>query len=281
MKVAYLTRIRNEEYLIYYNLLYYYNLGIKDFYLIFNNSNQETRNEVERFKKNYPDIFFYTEDDFGIGYNQDVGFNILANHAFQNGCTWMIPVDADEIIRLYNHETIQDFLAEYDHFKYGYIELFWVNFYPDPETNIAGEFTHGNIFTEWKHRWSKPMQASKTILKWTAGMHIGYGHHLITTKRTAISIRDKENIICAHFPNRSLLQLAIKIIIIGKAFIERFGENATNAQIVNYKKYLDRGDTYFQELWDKVLRERQNIKKANEYIFDPIPEKYFKEKIKK
>ena len=43
MKIAYLTQIKNEEKLIYNNLLYHYNLGIRAFFVCFNNSNEETR----------------------------------------------------------------------------------------------------------------------------------------------------------------------------------------------------------------------------------------------
>lgn len=264
MRPAYITCIRNEESLIFHNLIYYYNIGIRDYYIMFNNSNNKTRGEVERFRLNKQDVKIKTFEDNRIAYKQPERFTMMSNEAYNDKCDWIIPVDADEIIVLIKHKTIQDYLSEFNKHEYGYINCRWYDFHPGPEVGAIN-----NYFAQWKYRETHPRKASKIIVKWNTIMHYGDGHHLLTKGRNKIC----ESVIAyyAHFPNRSLEQIKDKIFTIGKAFIEHFGIESERPQVKAYRQILREGNQFYINKWDEILNNRKNTEK----IFDPIDPSLF------
>jgi len=158
MKPAYITCIKDEEDLIFYNLIYHYNIGIRDFYIIFNNSNSETRKQVNKFSILKFDANVYTENDNDIAYLQAIRLKRLADMAYNNGCDWIIPIDADEILKINIYKNIQEYLKNFNNHKYGYINCRWFDYHNHILTNIKN-----NYFVEWRYREMNPRPQARLL----------------------------------------------------------------------------------------------------------------------
>jgi len=267
MKIAYITRIKHEEKLIFNNLIYYYNIGIRDFYIIHNLSNDETRQEVNRFETLKKDARIVRIEDYNTGYMQAEFFNQASEQAFRDGCNWILPIDADEILKIPNGLTIQECIQPHDRHKYGYIKCKWIDYQP----SIKDDDSDTNFFIRWKYREQTPRPQSKVFVKWCDGMKWGDGHHLIISKRNHIA--DATKLFYAHFPNREFEQMKSKRINIGKTFIEKYGYDSDKPQITDYKRWEKEGDQYFIDAWKELLEKRKNS--LDSYIYDPIDPKLF------
>jgi len=264
MKIAYLTIIKDEEKLILHNLRYYYNIGIKDFYIMFNNSNDATKKKVEEFQGEKADIFLKTYSDTSFEYLQPERFKMLSNDAYRNGCDWMLPVDADEIFVLKNNKTMAEFLRQFEPVDYGQINCKWIDYHP-------GTHETGNVFIDWTEKSHVSRKESKIIVKWNPEMKYGDGHHLLTSKGKKLSATDM--CFCAHFPNRSYEQLKQKLKVIGYAFMLHFGSESTRVQVKHYREMLKRGDDFFHEKWNNILEYRK--KNEKNFIHEPIDKNLF------
>lgn len=261
--IAYLTRIKDEEDLIYYNLKYHYNIGIRNFYITFNNSNEKTISEVKKFFNENADANLFEYHETNTSYMQAEQFNLMSDEAFKHGHKWCIPIDADELLVLKNI-TLIDFIKKYDKSEYGFINFRWFDHH--------GSKPDKNFFEEWEYREKNHRQPSKIIYKWSPGCKMGDGHHLLIAKRNKITEIPPEQGYFAHFPNRSLKQIKKKRIRIGEAFIEKYGYESNKPQIQEYKMWEFEGDGYFMRVWAKIHARREN--KSN-FIHDPIPKELF------
>lgn len=262
-KVCLIIRIKDEERLIYYNLIYHYNLGIRNFYVIFNNSNTETIKEVERFKNYKKDIIFFPIYEENTSYNQAEMFNKTSNQAFENGHNWIVPLDADELVFL-KKTNLKALTEKYKEFEYGYINFRWVDYQATEKDDMADP----NFFTRWKYREPQCRPPSKIIVKWSLGNTWGDGHHLITAKRNLLEEFPMDQGFYAHFVNREYEQIKNKRIRIGEAFIEKYGAESEKPQIQEYKRWVAEGDKYFTDVWDKLCLYRKNY--FEKFIYDPI-----------
>lgn len=266
MRPAYLTSIKNEEKLIGYNLQYYYNIGIRDFYITFNCTEDKSKEIVNDFCKKHNDITVYEFHDNNPTYNLIERFNYMADLAYTHGCDWMIPVDADEILKLNTYNLIES-LEVHERHEYGYIVCRWCDYVflkSDDEND-------NNYFSKWTHREQRSRPQSKIIAKWHPQMKWGTGHHLVISMRKQIAVAHK--MFVAHFPNREYEQLKNKMITIGKAFILKYGENSETLQVKQYKEYLEKGEQYFVDLWAKLQNDKEKRKHC--FVYDPIPKEMF------
>jgi len=271
MKIALITCIKNEEDVIYNNLLYYYNMGIRNFYVMLNNSQDNTISELERFERNKNvkiRMFFDTK----VEYLQPARFTMMANEAFRDGCTWIIPIDADEIFKINsNHKNFSSFFEQFDkQHQFGYINCEWIDYTPDkiPSKKHDGS----NIFSTWKHRMKQPRKEHKVIVKWHPEMKFGDGHHLVISKRNLIY--EGNDIFCAHFFGRSYDQFSFKIRNISNVFAKTFGKDSQRGQVGHFHQINEKGEDFIKSKWDEMYNKRINSDK----IFDPIPKEFFLDK---
>jgi hypothetical protein len=276
--VAYLTRIKDEPDLIYWNMLYHYNIGIRNFYVMFNRSSQPTRTLVERFVARHKDIRYFPLEDPATAYMQREMFEQMANMALNNGHKWQIPVDADELLYLKGitlKELIDRYDAQYDH---GFIQLDFVNYHPTSENN---DESIKNYFLRWKWRERGTMCGSiyKVIWKWNKSYLCGHGHHLISAKngvrKKEIAVMDQNTAFIAHFPARSFEQIRKKKIRICEAFVETSGDVENSGQVSEYRQWKEKGEQFWIDMWSKIQKDRiANFQNGN-YVFDPIPKNLF------
>lgn len=231
---------------------------------MFNNSTDRTACEVDRFINSH-DIKCKLYYDTDTAYLQPLRFNKMADEAFKDGCTWMVPVDADEIVRIKNDMDIYSFLKQFDRHSFGYINCRWIDYHPKSSDNQDDQ----NFFSKWEHRSLLPRKQSKVIVKWKKGMHFGDGHHLITSHRNLIA----ESVVMfyAHFYGRSYEQLDFKTKTISKAFVEYFGIDSERPQVASYKELQEKGDQYTKDAWEKLCLQRKTMK----LVHDPIPKHFF------
>ena len=268
MKIAYVTCVKNEQDLIYPNLMYHKNMGVDSFYVMFNNSEDNTQDEVSRFEKD-TGITVTRFHDNDTAYRQPTRFTMMSNRAYGEGATWIIPVDADEIVRTQDKSTFKEFLSRFDNrFSEGYINCRWLDYHATDKDNLDDP----NYFTRWKYRQTTPRQASKIIVKWHPDMRYGDGHHIIVTRRNLIA--ESRIMWYAHFFGRSQAQLQKKTEIIGQAFVQAFGEASNRPQVTNYHAVKAQGQSFHLNAWEKLCAYRRDH--FNDLLYDPIPENLFR-----
>jgi len=266
MRPAYITSIKNEEKLIGFNLQYYYNIGIRNFYITFNCTTDNSVDVVREFERINPDAIVKTFIDSSPTYNLIERLNYMSDVAYVDGCNWIIPVDADEILKLYNYNLL-DALAPHNKHEYGYIVCRWCDYVPmqsDDKSDV-------NYFSQWQYREPRCRPQSKVFAKWHPDMKWGTGHHLVVSKRKKIANAHK--IFVAHFPNREYEQLKNKMLTIGKGFSLKYGANSETLQVKQYKEALEKGEQYFIDLWDRLQNGRESRK--SDFVYDPIPKELF------
>ena len=246
MKIAYITMIKDECDLIYYQLNYYKNIGFKDFYIIDNGSTDGTLDLVSKFISENPQIKVYLEIDNNVDYWQYVRINKLANLAYNEGCDWILPVDADEL--LFHNETftnfnIYDFLNNVT--EGDYIKFQWW-YYRPTDNDDANE---KNPFLRINHR-DKIQQCAftKVFLKWNPRMIISQGNHCLHDENIFKRIDELSNkIYFAHFWRRSLEQERKKMINLGEGY-RNLVNTFNSGHFALYERYLKEGDNYLKEI---------------------------------
>lgn len=271
MKLAYVSCIGQEDELIGYNLIYYYNLGIREFYIMFNNSGKTTQRIVDKFLRSKPDIYYRLFVDKDPSYKQRERLTMMANAAYNHGCDWIIPIDTDEIIKLTGYSQLITLLKEYDSHEYVTLKCTWTDYMA---TSMDYSITpkEKNYFILVKYKEDHPRPQSKIIVKWKQGMKFGFGHHCLDTIKDNI-IEIPSNILdFAHFADRNKKQFIQKRKQIGLAFISEFGRNSKHRQVVEYKTDIEDG-VYFKNRWESLCQDRKD--NFDRYIYDPIDEDLF------
>ncbi len=265
MKIAYVTMVKDENDIIYHQLNYYKNIGFKDFYIIDNGSTDGTLELINKFISENSQLNFYLEIDKTIDYWQYTRINKLANLAYKNGCDWIMPVDADEL--LFNNETftnfnIYDFLN--NNVNGDYIKFHWWYYRP---TNNDNE-NENNIFLKINHRDAKQQSSqTKIIVKWKEGMEICQGNHNLHSENNYKQIDELSyKISYAHFWKRSKEQIKNKIINLGEGYRNLRHLNTGHFEI--YEMYLNAGEHYL----DTVLNEYKNELPVEKF---PFPKEIF------
>ena len=99
LRVAYCCTLHNEEDVIYWQLLYYYKVGVRDFFVQYNTADDLTRLLVRTFAIRHSNVTLHEFDNPDRDYE---GFPArkmwLHQQAGDAGFDWIIPVDADELI---------------------------------------------------------------------------------------------------------------------------------------------------------------------------------------
>jgi hypothetical protein len=267
-KVCYLTRIFNEERLIGYQLQYYYNLGIRNFYITFNNSNIETIRQVDKFLDKNPDANCCSFFESNTAYRQIEVFDDMSNRAYDMGHVWQIPSDADELLVL-KGISLEDFIKKYDNNEFGYINFRWIDYMP---THLDDQ-NDPNFFTRWQYREPASRPPTKIIYKWHPLCKHGHGNHLLIAHRRELDEIHPSLGFYAHFVNREKEQIKKKRIRIGEAFSETYGPDSEKPQVKEYREWQKRGDVYFDEVWKNLCQEREQ--NFSRYIHDPIKKELF------
>jgi hypothetical protein len=232
------------------DMLYHYlNIGIKDFYIMLHKPDLGLESIVKSF-------YYCTDYDVKVicKYNmtdehiQEQSAMILVDTARQDGCDWIIPSDADEILILKKLKTIQEFLLDCDKSGSCALRLRWRDIRSHKDT-------FENAFTKMKYARNEYMDESnknwmKVIGKFDDKMSYSIGYHIIYDADNQIYI-DGDIAEYKHYPYRNLEQFKKKIRSRQKLQMKRFGKFYLDENTVN------NDDLLFKE-WQKRLVKSDN-----------------------
>lgn len=255
MKIAYCTVVRDDEDVITNNIIYYYNLGIKDFYLLLHKATLALREAVNKAIALLPGSYFYiTERDDDLHYH-DVDMMKLVQYAKNEGCTWIVGTDADELLILKKHKTIKDFLSEYDHHQHISLLFKWFEY---PPTIVSGAVhAPANVFNSFQYRRLDPQEQHKAIGKFDDQMKYVPGIHFISNAPVEIKI-DPTIAFYGHFPDRNQKQFVKKIKIQYKNWMERY-------KSFPLKEQIDADPEFLNNFWHTKIVSNMDI-----LVYDPI-----------
>lgn len=254
MNPALVSMVKDEADIIYYWLLYYYNRGIRNFYIIDNNSTDGTRELIQCFYNQHSDIRAYLEIDEEIAYWQYRKINRLAERAVKEGCDWILPVDADELFFVEgSNQSIPELLSSYPDSDVLVFE--WWHYRPSlsdnrEQVNPFQRITHRDRLQNSSH--------TKIFCRYQEGMEICQGNHQLHSN-DGWKIDLLKNGYHAHFKVRSKEQLKKKVLNFGKAYEVIREEFFHQSSIENYQGYLESGDLYIEGLYNQYVNECADI----------------------
>jgi hypothetical protein len=277
MKVCRILKLRDDEDIIQHNLAYYYNIGVKNTFIMFHLPSEELLQKVNEFAEKVPDcnIRFLYHDKEGAGKNviNEELLRVLTNRAQDEGFKWIVGSDADEFLILKKHKNINDFIKKYDSDGESLSFLFkWANYYLTPKNkDLSVDFYDKMEYRNDYMGWTKSIgKFSSKKMFFVQGLH-----HIADKKYGQTSKNIKQYRISsgiafyAHFPYRNKEQFVSK----QKVQAQKFGGWR--------KKELKSDPIFFEIFFDNIMKERQkwplnfdnkNIKNSN-IIYDPIPNK--------
>ena len=260
---AYLTAIKDDDDIIYDNLNYYYNIGIRDFFIMLHCSDEKTVNEIKRFESDKKtSIHFLIDNDYT--FKQELHFKQLSELAWSHGFNWHIASDSDELLVLRKHRTIQEFLSNYP--DNDTITFEW-SFYSNVSTGKTG-----NMFLDRKYRriekalWTKSIAqwTEKTKLYWVVGQH-----YLVNSETPAIITSDIA--FYAHFPYRSFERWSKRFTDWAVTKQKRFKNDQNSAGwLYEYNQLQE--PNFLKKQWDDNLNKEYGGDTINldTFIFDPL-----------
>jgi hypothetical protein len=256
IRPAYISVIRNDEDIVGNNIRYYYNLGIRDFFILLHKASRELIVEIDlamELKLSNFRIFTHNKDE----HYHDKDCKILTDAALNAGFSWIIGTDADDLLVLRKHETIQDFLVEYNIEESCSLLFEWYEYHPTHEVYMPK-----NAFIEFKYRDKEKREQHKSIGKFNKRMHYVPGLHFIANSLREIHI-PFEVANYTHFPDRNKQQFIQKYKIQDENWMRRYGQFPLHDQIQSDPEFL-------KKFWEsKVFHDVSNL------IYDPIPEEKF------
>jgi hypothetical protein len=211
--IALISMIKDEDDIIYENLVWHFCIGFRKFVLIDNNSTDNTRRLIEKFKNETlgkatviiieDPILEYIQSRITTGAMQFA-------HSTWPEVTWVFPVDGDEF--WYPNAPLKDILSSIPDDKNVILTLQ----YDHMLTEKADKFNHDLPFYEAILYRNKTLSGGmgKIALKADADLIIAQGNHnAITTERTQGLRYISGNLIgldMRHFQRRSLAQVQKK-----------------------------------------------------------------------
>jgi hypothetical protein len=177
MKIAYVSVIRDDEDILPWNIKYYYNLGIRNFYIMLHLPSKINLDLVKNLQKTLLNSIFTININNNEKHHHDVDVKILTDAALKDGISWIIGTDADEILILKKHKTIPEFLKQFDHWHDCILNFKWVDrrsdheIYP-PENPFAGMCYQCTEYMDSENNgWIKSSGKFNTEMKFITGFH--------------------------------------------------------------------------------------------------------------
>ena len=278
MNIALITVVNPQDNDVFEDMLrYYYNLGIRNYYMMLHKADRILRDIAFVFERDY-DVrvsWFFNEKD---EHNHDEDVKVLTLAALADGMEWLIGSDADELLVLKNHKDIESFLIEYDNHDKAVLHFKWVDY--RSEANVSE-----NAFANMKYRCKEFMDITdkgwiKSSGKFCQGMEFITGFHDIKGCENIVEVCP-EQAFYAHFPERNFKQYEQKTLLQRKNWLRRYG-------FFYLDKDLELNPDYLKQIWPdrlittdgsrQICNNDKSLKDLNkmEYFLDPIPKAMFK-----
>lgn len=259
MKTALICVVNPQDNdIILQNLIYYYNLGINNFYLMLHKSDRILRDKIFVFETSFDvsiQTFFNEKDEHW----HDKDCKILTDACRSDGIEWIIGSDADELLILKNGISLETFLKQYN-FPYGSLHFQWFEY--KPLENI-----YDNAFINMKHRDKDPRQQTKSIGIFNSEMMYVPGLHYIANSPEVINV-SPDIAFYAHFSDRNEDQYCSKMRLQAKNWNQRYGKYSHWAE-----KMIEDDPEELNRLWSLMLHQNRINKLL---VYDPINPEIFK-----
>lgn len=256
--IAFISVIRDDTDIMLYNWIYYYNLGIRNYYIMLHMPEPESYSIVNDFKKRYPDVKISITENMIDKHYHDKDCKILTDKARADGFNFIVGSDADELLILRKHKTIQDFLADNPQ-EGNYSFQFKFGTYP-PLGDVP---ENENAFTFMTLREPEWRKQEKAIGLFDDKMFYVPGLHYIAHSPLWVNV-DPDVAFYAHFPDRTKKQFIKKYLIQNKNWLERYGQFPLSEQIKNDPDFLEKH-------WRATLEKNY----SSNLIYDPIDKEMF------
>lgn len=255
--IACLLPIRNDYDIVYKHLLYYYNIGCRNFYVLIHCGDNRDFEEVSKFRdRSKCNVNIIIDND--PTYNQDKQYTALSVAAKEH--KWHVMSDTDELLILKKDKTLQEYFAKKDcdciRFKwYAYVNV-----------------TNRDMF-EWSHRCSCIYDPNtKAAMRYKPSMKWSWGHHHINGNVPCF-MEDESVAFYGHFILRDFKMWEQRKLNFADAKRKRFGDSphwmkqCYYYEIKNTPGYLE-----------KKFKEEQETHYSCNLIYDPLPSELFFDK---
>lgn len=253
IKIAYISVIRNDKDILKDNLIYYYNIGIRDFYIMLHLPDQKTYNIISDVKSLLNDAKINIQINNTDRHYHDEDCKKLTDAARVDGFEWVLGTDIDELLVLMRHKTIHEFIVEY-YINNDYCSLHFRWFTYLPLGNI-----YEHAFNKMVFREPLPRKESKAFGRFNDKMAYVPGLHLISNSPLIIPV-EPAIAYYAHFPNRNIEQYIEKYTIQKKNWLARYGS-------FPFAEAMDKDPDFLKKNWERMIKENNE---TIDKIFDPV-----------
>jgi len=229
--VACLLPIRCDDDIVYDHLLYYYNLGVRNFFITVHCGNGEDEKEIERFKKDSGSHIKVIIDN-NPAYRQRVQYLHMSEQAKK--FRWHIMSDTDELLVLKKYETLDQLLDKYK--NHDGLLFDWFDYMKAFDKKCF----------RWMHRQISPKAWTKAIMKYRKGLEWSYGHHHIEGKGSFSKV---DGAFFAHFPWRSFERWKQRRLDFADAKYKSFGNSEAWMQQCNYHE-IKKNPMFLEKRWE-------------------------------
>lgn len=259
-KACRILKLHSDEDIARDNIIYYYNLGCRTQYIMLQDYSNELIEILVKIQKEKPaiNLNLLFADREGKGFNpcNEDFLKILVDRAIKDGFNWIVGSDVDEFLVLKRHNTIEEFIEQYDNQEVVSLIFDWVNYYIDREDE--------KFYNRMQRRKSGVMGWTKSIGKFDKSMYFVQGLHHIgnadngTVEKPLEEKRiDVKDAFFAHYPFRSRTQYALK----HERQAMKFGgwrQRELDADAKHFYKKFDWLNEGYK--WIENVDERQGIK---------------------
>lgn len=247
---AVLMMFRDEADIIQKSLEHWHTLGVRNFYLCDNGSDDGSQEIAFGFVRQY------AEKSQCITHRSDTWegrkvYNLLKMAALKDGCHWLFPADADEFLQLPtgNLRTDEDFereflasrLADAPFWKETIFD--WLAQYP--QAPAVGLMPYLNIYPSGREVWQEPQR--KCFGYFTPDMTISVGNHLVENHTPTL---DPLGAYYRHYSVRSYPQFRWKMINWMTAF--QGSEFPDHPHVANFHRWKAEGEPFLQSLYNEL-----------------------------
>ena len=270
MKVAFISVIRYDEDTVENLLVYYYNIGLRDFYLTLHVASQELVDIVSNVQAKLKDAKFTILRNEEEILRHEIQIYELSTIARKDGFNWIVASDGDELFILEHHNTIQEFLEQYEHYSTDTcLSVKNSEYMPTHEI-----YSPENCFVDFHFRHKQYYKNStKTIGKfYTDKMRFSDGLHEMLDADNYIDVNE-DVVWSAHFPNRNKTQVARKQRVLYNMWLSRSDVSHYNPAIGAYNAKLQSDPNFFENIWySKIIEHPIDSLK---FVCDPLPKEKF------
>ena len=218
---------RDEADIIRKSLEHWYSIGVRNFYLCDNGSDDNSQEIAFDFIKRNAEKSRYIRHISDTWEGRKV-YNLLKLEALKDGCHWLFPADADEFLQLpTGFDTVQDWLAQY------------------PQAPAVGLMPYLNIYPSGREVWQEPQR--KCFGYFTPDMTISVGNHLVENHTDTLN---PLGAYYRHYSVRSYPQFRWKMINWMTAF--QGSEFPDHPHVENYRRWKAEGEPFLQKLYDDL-----------------------------